>query len=119
MAFSKVDFRPAARTATSVTSASPIISADAVEAVRAGLRIAFPRASRPATAADLRRRAIRAPRASGGTSVLASIATPTNKPAAPRPIASRRVPAESEPANRPTSISATATPIVSDAVTFP
>ena len=33
--------------ATSVTSASPIISADAVVAVRRGLRIAFSRASTP------------------------------------------------------------------------
>ena len=48
MELSKVDFRPAASTDTSVTSASPIISADAVEAVRAGLRIALPRASLPA-----------------------------------------------------------------------
>ena len=40
---------PGASTATVVTSASPIISAAAVEAVRPGLRIAFERARRPAT----------------------------------------------------------------------
>ena len=36
---------PAANTATNVTSASPIISAAAVTAVRPGLRMAFSRAS--------------------------------------------------------------------------
>ena len=39
---------PAASTATSVTSASPIISAAAVEAVRCGFRRALSRASTPA-----------------------------------------------------------------------
>ena len=39
---------PAASTATSVTSARPIISADAVDAVRCGLRRALSRASEPA-----------------------------------------------------------------------
>ncbi len=39
---------PAASTETSVTSASPIISADAVEAVRCGFRRALSRASAPA-----------------------------------------------------------------------
>ena len=39
---------PAASTATSVTSASPIISAAAVEAVRCGFRRALSRASAPA-----------------------------------------------------------------------
>ena len=46
---------PAASTATSVTSARPIISADAVEAVRCGLRRAFSRASDSGDAAELRR----------------------------------------------------------------
>ena len=40
-------FRPAAKTATKTTSARPTISAADVVAVRAGLRIAFSRASRP------------------------------------------------------------------------
>ena len=39
---------PAASTATSVTRASPIISAAAVDAVRCGLRRALSRASTPA-----------------------------------------------------------------------
>ena len=42
-------FRPAAKTVTNETSASPIISAAAVVAVRPGLRTAFSRASRPET----------------------------------------------------------------------
>ena len=42
-------FTPSARMATNVTSASPIISAAAVTAVRPGLRSAFSRARRPAT----------------------------------------------------------------------
>src|SRR4051794_10834236 len=41
-------FRPLATTVTAVTSATPIISADAVLAVRPGLRIALRRASPPA-----------------------------------------------------------------------
>ena len=47
---------PAASTATSVTSASPIISAEAVEAVRCGFRRALSRASTPAAPPNLRRR---------------------------------------------------------------
>ena len=43
-----VSRRPCATTVTSVTSATPIISAEAVTAVRPGLRIALRRASRPA-----------------------------------------------------------------------
>ena len=38
---------PEANTVTKVTSATPIISAAAVTAVRPGLRVAFSRASRP------------------------------------------------------------------------
>ncbi len=111
---SNVDFRPVASTETSVTSARPIISADAVEAVRAGLRIAFPRASLPAVPPIL---VAGQPRveASGGTSTFASIATPTNTAAAPTPIASSRCVVESPPRNSPTSISATATAIVAKA----
>ena len=68
---------PAASTETSVTSVTPIISADAVDAVRDGLRIELPRASRPGAPPQ---RAAGQPRtrAIGGTSVGASIATPTN-----------------------------------------
>ena len=39
--------RPAAKTATKTTSASPTMSAAAVTAVRAGLRVALSRASSP------------------------------------------------------------------------
>ena len=53
---------PAASTATSVTSARPIISAAAVEAVRCGLRRALSRARRPATPPSSRRPASRARR---------------------------------------------------------
>ena len=42
-----VVFMPAAKTATKTTSPRPTMSADAVVAVRPGLRIAFSRASRP------------------------------------------------------------------------
>ncbi len=47
-AFSKLVLSPAASTETSVTSARPIMRADAVDAVRCGFRIALPRASAPA-----------------------------------------------------------------------
>ncbi len=115
---SKVDFSPAASTETSVTSARPIISAEAVEAVRAGLRMAFARARRPAAPPSL---VAGHPRteASGGTSVLASMATPTNRAAAPTPIASSRCVLDSEPTNRPISISASAAPIVNIATCGP
>ena len=45
---------PFARTATNATSARPIISAAAVDAVRAGLRTALPEASWPASPPILR-----------------------------------------------------------------
>ena len=53
-------------------------------------------------------------RAIGGTSIGASIETPMNSVAAPMPIASSRVPVDRLWTNRPTSISATATAIVSE-----
>lgn len=43
-----VSFRPAATIATTVTSATPTVSAPAVDSVRPGLRIALRRASTPA-----------------------------------------------------------------------
>ena len=113
-AFSNVVLSPEARTDTSVTSASPIISADAVEAVRCGLRIALPRASAPA-APPIRTAGQPSTRASGGTSVFASIATPTKTAAAPTPIASSRSVVEMPPTNSPMSMIATAPPIVSRA----
>ena len=63
---SSIDPRiPAANTATNETSASPIISAAAVDAVRPGLRMAFSRASLPGTPADGLERRRRRPRRSG------------------------------------------------------
>src|SRR5207302_2989152 len=64
-AFSKLVLSPEARTETSVTSARPIINADAVEAVRCGFRIALPRASDPA-APPTRTAGHPSTRASGG-----------------------------------------------------
>ena len=67
--------RPAAKIAVKTTSASPIISAEAVIAVRCGWRSAFSRASRPGMPW---KRSSGAPmtRASGRTSTGASSATP-------------------------------------------
>ena len=53
---------PAAKTVTNTTSASPIISAAAVAAVRAGLRCEFSRASRPVSPRSLSSGAPDAPR---------------------------------------------------------
>jgi len=80
---------------------------DAVEAVRCGLRIALPRASDPA-APPTRTAGHPSTRASGGTSVFASIATPTNVAAAPMPIASSRSVVEIPLMKRPMSMSAAA-----------
>ena len=76
--------------ATNVINASPIISADAVEAVLLGFRIAFSRASVPAVPP------IRAPgqpstAASGRTARFAFIETPTKRISVPKPSASSRV----------------------------
>ena len=109
-----VVFSPDASTETRVTSASPIIRADAVDAVRCGFRMALPRASSPADPPILVA-GQPSTRASGGTSVFASIATPTNTAAAPTPRASSRCVVESPWTNSPTSMSATAPPIVSSA----
>ena len=94
--------RPAAKTATNETSASPIISAAAVAAVRPGLRIAFSRASRPGTP---RRRSSGRPttEASGVTSRGLSRVTPMKTAAAPTP--TQASPGSSAP-NSPSSISA-------------
>ena len=115
---SNVDLRPAASTATSVTSASPIISADAVDAVRPGFRIALPRASVPA-APPSRVAGQPSTRASGGTSVGASIATPMKSAAAPMPIESSRSFVDSPPTNSPTSIRAIEPTMVSSATYGP
>src|SRR5438034_9056250 len=79
---------PAASTATSVTSASPIISAEAVDAVRCGCRRELLRASAPAAPPSL---AEGQPShvARGRTSRSASTATPRKIISAPRPIQTR------------------------------
>ena len=75
---------PAAKIATKVTSARPIIRAAAVDAVRPGLRRAFSRASRPVTP---RRRSSGQPttEARGRTSLADSMATPMKIATAPAP----------------------------------
>ena len=74
----------AASTVTIATSPSPIMSAEAVDAVRRGLRMAFSRPSLP----WIPRRRIGAPitPASGRAPSGNRIAMPTNVAAAPRPI---------------------------------
>ena len=76
--------RPAANTATNETSASPIISAAAVEAVRAGLRIAFSRARRPGIPRSFSS-GTPTSEARGVTSLGLSSATPSRTAAAPIP----------------------------------
>ena len=73
---------PAPRTATTVTSVSPIISAAAVEAVRLGLRTELALASSPAMP-PLRRAGKPTRRVSGVTMCGAAKATPTNRPRIP------------------------------------
>ena len=79
---------PAASTATSVTSARPIISADAVDAVRCGLRRALSRASEPA-APPIFVAGQPSRRANGSTMRTANIATPKKISSAPMPIQTR------------------------------
>jgi hypothetical protein len=78
--------KPFPSTATNVTSARPIISADAVTAVRAGLRTLLSRASRPAAPATRAAGQARI-HASGLTSRDEIAATPTKRTR--QPIASR------------------------------
>ena len=73
---------PAAKIATKVTSPTPIISAAAVAAVRAGLRVALARARRPVVPAAASMGAPIA-LASGRTTKRASIPTPMNTSTAP------------------------------------
>ncbi len=95
---------PAASTATSVTRASPIINADAVEAVRSGLRLEFSRASPPATPPN-RRAGQPSTAASGGTSLYESSETPLKISRAPRPI-QRRMPVVPRPGPKRPKVSA-------------
>ena len=76
---------PEARIETSVTSASPIISAAAVEAVRCGLRRALSWASAPA-APPIRVAGHPSTATSGRTKRTESIEMPMKMSSAPRPI---------------------------------
>ncbi len=82
---------PCAKTATNTTTPKPIMRAAAVAAVRAGLRVAFSRASRPLLPA---KRAAGQPitLARGRTTYLATMATATKMSTAPSAISSRRLP---------------------------
>ena len=82
-------FTDAANTVNSVTTATPTMSADAVAAVRRGLRIALSRARRPVI---LRKRAIGAPNAAaagcaaiGPRTTMPTIVKNAPNPAGPRP----------------------------------
>ena len=99
---------PAAKIAVKTTSASPIISAEAVIAVRCGWRSAFSRASLPGIPWN---RSIGAPmnRASGRTSTGASSATPniiTTTPSPSSEAAARAVGAANSPTTSASSPSA-------------
>ena len=97
--------RPAAKIATNATSATPIMSAAAVTAVRPGLRSVFSRARRPVipkTACSGRPTSA----ASGRTSSGLSIATDRKTTSAPRPMSPAAEPPEVLP-NSPMSSSAT------------
>ena len=85
----KVLVIPAASVATSVTSASPIISAAAVEAVRCGFRRALSRASFPAAPPIRAAGAAEDASPSGRTSRAEKSATPMKIRSAPTPIQSR------------------------------
>ena len=91
-----------ANTAAKTTSATPIISAAEVVAVRPGLRSVFSRASLPVTP---RSRSIGLPTrdASGATMLPASIETPTKSRISPRPNSGRAAPKD-EVANSPAAI---------------
>ena len=81
---------PWPRMATNVTRARPIISAEAVEAVRLGLRIALSRARAPA-APPMRAAGQPSTDASGCTTREAFAATPKKRSRIPAPSEKRRV----------------------------
>ena len=83
-------FNPWANTATNTTTPRPIIRAEAVAAVRAGLRPLLSRASRPLTGESFWSGQPR-PRATGRTKYLLTMATATNTMTAPRATVPRRV----------------------------
>ena len=96
---------PEAKTVTKTTSARPTISAAAVTAVRAGLRSAFSRASRPVSP---RRRSTGQPatEASGRTSRGLTSETPSSTATAPPPIRPAAAPESSMPPKRPMQVTA-------------
>ncbi len=102
-------FIPFASVATKATSATPIISAAAVAAVRPGLRIELRRASAPADP-PIHRAGRPTTAASGRTSLDEIIATPTNRSSTPPAIDSSRsaVPRSSANIARPSRTSASA-----------
>ena len=101
--------RPEARTATKVTSASPIISAAAVAAVRDGFLPELAEASRPADPPS-RRAGAPTSQISGGTRRLEIIATPMNSRSVPA--AAGTSTAEAPPPEKtPAAIASTATAI--------
>ena len=88
-----------AKTVTKVTSASPIISAVAVWAVRCGLRMAFARPSFPGTPANAAPGAPRI-RASGRAISGASMARPTKTTSTPTPRSVKTCPDARRPERR-------------------
>ena len=111
-------FSPCASTAKVVTSASPIISAAAVEAVRAGLRIAFRRASVPA-APPILVAGQPITSASGRVMLGATIAMPTKTVSTPMPSRSRRGPVGRPETKAPTQTRASAPAQTSSATAGP
>ena len=91
-------FIPFASVATKATSATPIISAAAVAAVRPGLRTEFRRASAPG-APPIQRAGSPTTEAIGRTSLDEIIATPTNSSSTPPAMESRRCAVPTSSAN--------------------
>ncbi len=115
---SKAFRSPCASTATAVTRARPIISAAAVEAVRPGLRMAFERASFPATPPTS---VAGQPRieASGRARLGATMATPMKRAQTPTARTTRRWPVVIPLPNAAKTTSASATAHTTTATTGP
>ena len=104
--------------ATKVTRARPIISADAVEAVRAGFRIALSRARIPG-APPIDRAGAPRTLASGRTTFAAFIETPMKRKKTPRPSTRRRRPVGIPLARAPRETAAIAATSTTSDVTAP
>ena len=109
---------PALKIATKVTSARPIISAEAVEAVRDGFRVALSRARIPG-APPIDRAGAPSTAASGRTTREAFIETPKKSRITPTPSARRRGPVAIPVPSVPRETSATAIARTTSAVTGP